>query len=99
MSELQDRLDDARVVADAVAYHGIPLPLPEIAQDSNDGDLLFEWRVSSKTLVMIWARDHHISYAGMLDGVGSHGRSEDLEVLPGGCLHLLLAVAARMNKP
>lgn len=87
MSELQDRIDDARVVADAVS--ALDLPMPEVSQDP-DGDIVFEWYLGQRRLVTVWSRDHHISYAGRWDDELRHGRSEDLEVLPPGCRELLL---------
>jgi hypothetical protein len=98
MSELQNRIDDARVVADAIAYEEVPLPTEIRSEQSDDGDLLFEWYVDNRNLVCIWSRDHHISYSGLLDGKGFHGRSEHLEVLPEGGRDLLIGVTFKMQQ-
>lgn len=96
MSDLQDRMDDARCVVDALAnFAPFDLPHPDIAADE-EGDLVFTWFMDRENQISLWARDHRISFAGLCDGEGAHGIAETLEVLPTIALELLLAVTQKM---
>lgn len=105
MSYLQNRLDDARIIADALSAHE-HLPLPDLSgiqlstseDNAEIGDIEFEWYLDGGNLITIWCRHHHVSYAGILDGNSFCGRSEMLEVIPAEALENIFILAERIKE-
>lgn len=94
------RLQDALYLAFKLEDEfGDTLPEPTVTVDERTGHIDFEWYLDSRTSVVVWCDEGHVSWAGLDGDTSSHGRNEsDQFVLPYPLRSMLFSVVAKIRE-